>query len=68
MEHERDINELREELKKVNELIKIETNNLIYLLKHVNIENIYLLNFHYKFNELINKRDYLEKEIFNLKY
>ena len=65
---EKEINKYKSELKEVNKLIEIEKHNLIYMLKHINIENINLLSYHYKFNELISKRDYLEKVLFNLKY
>ena len=61
------MSELQDELKKVNDMIELEKNNLIILLKKINIEYIDLLSYHYRFNDLINKRDLLENKIFDLK-
>ena len=62
-----DPKEYQKELNKTNKLINQKTNNLIYLLKNCNIEDINLINFHYTFFELVLKRDNIEKKIFELK-
>ena len=58
---------MEKELKKVNNLIEVETKNLITLLSKVNIEYIDLLSYHYRFNELVNRREALERKIFEEK-
>lgn len=55
---------MERELKKVNDLIELETKNLITLLGKVNIEYIDLLSYHYRFNDLVNRRERIESKIF----
>ena len=53
-----------DKLKKINKQIEIERHNLIYMLKNINIENINLINFHYKINDLLIKRNEIENKIY----
>ena len=68
MEDNKTIEDYKKELDKTNKLINTKTTNLIYLLKNCNIEDINILNYHYTFIKLINKRDYLEQIIFDRQY
>ena len=68
MPENNEINKYESELKSVTDEIEDEIENLKYLLDFIPIENINFLSIHFKFNELLNKKDYLEKIIFNMKY
>lgn len=56
--------ELQKKLDNINKQIDIEVNNLIYLLNNMNIEDINLLNIHFKLIDLLNKRDMLNNKLF----
>ena len=62
MENEKEKTE--KELKELKKLLEIEKKNLIFMLKNINLENINLINFHYKFKDILNKIDYLENKLF----
>lgn len=59
--------ELERELEKINNEISVELNNFRYMVNHINIENVNLIEFHYKFNDLFNKRKMLKDRLFDLK-
>ena len=56
------------ELKKLNKELNEKINNLVYLLCNVNIKDINLINYHYTIKDILNKIDYIENILFNLKY
>lgn len=63
--------ELKKYEKKLNKLIdelNNEKNNLMYLLMNIDIKDINILSYHYKFINLNNEIDYIKQQIFNLKY
>lgn len=49
----------------IEECINTEKENLIYLLKNSLIEDINLLNIHYRFKDLIFKRESITKRLFD---
>ena len=60
--------EIEKELTNLNKELEKERNNLIYLLKNIDISEINLISFHFKIKELLNRINYLNKCLFDLKY
>ena len=59
---------LNQEIESLYEELEDIKENMIYLLTHQDIKDINLLNFHFEVQRLINRIDYLDKLLFDLKY
>ena len=55
---------LEKELKEIDESIDKIVNNLVYLLTHVDIDDINLLNIHFNLEELRNRKNLIKNELF----
>lgn len=65
---EKDVEKYKKKLAEKEKEITKEVDKLKFMLDNMDIEDINLLNFHYRFNKLTNERDYLKKIIFNHEY
>lgn len=65
MEHEKQIKELNNFYDELTEEIENELENLQYLIKTVEVENINLIEIHYKIKSLSIKKDEIKNELLN---
>ena len=65
VEHEKQIKQLNKFYDELTEEIENELENLEYLIKTVEVENINLIEIHYKIKSLIIKKDEIKNELLN---
>lgn len=65
MEHEEQIKQLNKFYDELTEEIENELENLQYLIKTVEVENINLIEIHYKIKSLTIKKDEIKNELLN---
>ena len=65
MEHEKQIKQLNKFYDELTEEIENELENLEYLIKTVEVENINLIEIHYKIKSLTIKKDEIKNELLN---
>ena len=65
VEHEKQIKQLNKFYDELTEEIENELENLQYLIKTVEVENINLIEIHYKIKSLTIKKDEIKNELLN---